>query len=215
MEEEILELTDVELRVLGALVEKSIATPDNYPLTLNSLRTACNQKSSRNPVVEYDEETVVLGLNGLNKRHLIGTEKGGYGRTVKYEHHFKRELELDNCQAAVLCLLILRGPLTPGEIKSNSGRLFTFGEISEVHQCLQQLSQRETPLIQMMSRKPGQKEARVMHLLGGEIVEDEGEMPVEPARKSVGELEGRVEQLEQEVAELKEKLERLYKELMS
>ena len=208
-----MELNEIELRVLGALIEKSTTTPDHYPLTLNALRTACNQKSSRNPVVEYDEETVIIGLNGLNKQGLIATEKGGYSRTVKYEHHFPREFDLTNGQTAILCLLMLRGPLTAGELKANSGRLFAFEDIDQVHQCMQQLSQRTTPLIKLLERKPGQKEARVMHLLGGEILEDGYDMPEEPARKSVSDLEQRVETLEAELDELKTAFHKFYKDL--
>lgn len=216
MENGLIQLEPEEQRVLGALIEKSIATPDHYPLTLNSLTTACNQKSARNPVVEYDAETVVLALNGLKKKDLSGTESGAYSRTSKYQHRFRRQFLVTDAEIAILCLLLLRGPQTPGELKSNSGRLHSFSDLSEVHEALQSLKDADNPFIVELARKPGQKEARVMHLFGGKIVEDETSnehQSIEPARKHVSELEQRIETLETEMAELKERFEQLMSEL--
>ncbi|MES2629884.1 MAG: YceH family protein [Bacteroidota bacterium] len=207
-------LDSTEIRVLGALIEKAMTTPDYYPMTLNGLTTACNQKTSRKPVVEYDEETVVLALNTLKRRGLVSTETGGTSRSVKYQHTFAIAYRTDPAELTVIGLLLLRGPQTPGELKSNSGRMYEFDTLEEVQQTLDALSSGETPFIQQLPRKAGQKEQRFMHLFAGELPEDDEELPQEPARKTVGELEGRVARLEQELAELKERFETLYKELM-
>lgn len=206
-------LSAEELRVLGVLMEKSKTTPDYYPMTLNSLTTACNQKSSRKPVVDYDEETVVLALGSLKKKGLISTATGGSIRSVKYKHNFAIVFPVVPAEVAVICLLILRGPQTPGELNTNSGRMYEFESIEEVQSVLEKLSQLETPFIKQLPRRSGQKEVRFAHLLGGDIDVEEEEMPQEPARKSVGELEARVTQLEQDYAVLKEALDKLMKEL--
>jgi uncharacterized protein YceH (UPF0502 family) len=207
-------LTAEELRVLGVLMEKSKTTPDYYPMTLNGLTTACNQKSSRKPVVDYDEETVVLALNSLKKKGLVSTATGGSIRAVKYKHNFAIVFPVVPAEVALLCLLILRGPLTPGELNSNSGRLYEFESIEEVQTVLEKLSQPETPFVKQLPRRNGQKEVRYAHLLGGEVEFEEEELPQEPARRSVSELEARVTQLEQNYTELKEAFDKLMKELM-
>jgi hypothetical protein len=206
-------LDATEQRVLGALMEKCKTTPDYYPMTLNALTAACNQKTSRKPVVNYDEETVVLALNSLKKRGLISTATGGSSRVVKYKHNFAIAFPVLPSEVAVICLLLLRGPQTPGEINTNSGRLYEFETLEEVQQVLEKLSSPEMPYVVQLSRRPGQKEVRYMHLLGGTPEIDEEEGAEEPARKSVAELEGRVAKLEQELGELKEAFDRLMKEL--
>lgn len=206
-------LSAEELRVLGVLMEKSKTTPDYYPMTLNGLTTACNQKSSRKPVVDYDEETVVLALNSLKKKGLVSTATGGSIRAVKYKHNFAIVFPLVPAEVAVICLLILRGPQTPGEINTNSGRLYEFESIEEVQSVLDKLSQPETLFIKQLPRRSGQKEVRFMHLLGGEIEFEEEETPQEPARKSVSELEARVTKLEEDYLSIKEALDKLMKEL--
>jgi uncharacterized protein YceH (UPF0502 family) len=203
-----------ELRVLGVLMEKSKTTPDYYPMTLNSLTTACNQKSSRKPVVDYDEETVVLALNSLKKKGLVSTATGGSIRAVKYKHNFAIVFPLVPAEVALICLLILRGPQTPGELNTNSGRLYEFESIEEVQTVLEKLAQPETPFVKQLPRRSGQKEVRYAHLLGGEPEFEEEETPQEPARRSVSELEARVTQLEQNYTELKEAFDKLMKELM-
>lgn len=206
-------LDAAEQRVLGALMEKSKTTPDYYPMTLNGLTAACNQKSSRKPVVEYDEETVVLALNSLKKRGLISTATGGSSRATKYKHNFAVVYPLIAAELAVLCLLLLRGPLTPGEINSNSGRLYEFEGLEEVQGVLEKLADPVMPYLVQLPRRSGQKELRYMHLLGGTPDIQEDELQEEPARKSVGQLESRLSRVEQELAEMKDLLGRLVKEL--
>ncbi len=202
-----------ELRVLGVLMEKSKTTPDYYPMTLNSLTTACNQKSSRKPVVDYEEEMVVLALDSLKKKGLISTATGGSIRSVKYKHNFAIVFPVVPAEVALICLLMLRGPQTPGELNTNSGRMYEFESIEEVQSVLEKLSQPETPFVKQLPRRSGQKEVRFVHLLGGEIDLEEEETPQEPARKSVSELEARVAQLEQDYSVLKEALDKLMQEL--
>jgi len=207
-------LDDTELRVLGALMEKSKTTPDYYPMTLNGLTTACNQKTSRRPVVDYDEETVVLALDSLKKRGLISTATGGSSRATKYKHNFAIVFPVVPAEVALICLLILRGPQTPGELNTNSGRLWEFESLDEVQAVLERISSEEMPFVQQLPRRAGQKEVRYMHLLGGTVDYTEDDLPEEPARRSVGELEGRLTKVETELAELKEAFEKLMKELM-
>jgi len=198
-------LSAEEQRVLGSLIEKSRTTPDYYPLTLNSLTVACNQKSSRNPVVNYDEETVTLTLNSLKIKGLISTATGGSSRVIKYKHNLGIVYPLVPSELSILCLLLLRGPLTPGEINSNSGRLYEFESIEEVLEQLQKLSDEELSFVKQLAKRPGQKEARFIHLLGDqpEIIEHEGET-VTAEQPHSSELENRVTKLEQEIEELKE-----------
>lgn len=207
-------LNDIEVRVLGSLIEKSKTTPDYYPMTLNSLTAACNQKSSRNPVVQYDEETVVIALNTLKRMELTGTATGGTNRSLKYKHNFTMVFTLTSAEVAVMCLLFLRGPLTVGEINSNSGRLYEFESLEEVLATIEKMQQAETPLIKQLARKHGQKEARYAQLLSPIVETEEDNLPEEPARKSVSELEARLIAVETDLAIVKEQLEKLMKELM-
>lgn len=207
-------LNAVELRVLGSLMEKSKTTPEYYPLTLNALTAACNQKSSRKPVVEYDEETVVIALNSLKSQSLVSTAVGGTSRTTKYKHNLTTIYPLTNGEFAILCLLFLRGPQTPGELNTNSGRLHEFSSIESVIETLHHLADKEQPFVKELPKRPGQKEARYAHLFG-EITEDTTEDLIdEPARKSVNTLEARITQLETELAQVKETLNKLTKELL-
>ena len=208
------QLSFEEIRVLGSLIEKSKTTPDYYPLTLNSLVTACNQKSARHPVVEFDDETVVLALDSLKKKGLCGHVISGGMRALKYRHNLAVAHPLDPAETSVLCLLFLRGPLTGGEINSNSGRLHDFESLAEVLETLENLAKYDTPYVKQMPKRPGQKEARYCHLFG-EIPEvDENEFTSEPARKNVGQLEERLARVETELAELKAAFDRLMGELM-
>lgn len=207
-------LNAVELRVLGALIEKSKTTPEYYPLTLNSLTVACNQKSSRKPVVEYDEETVVIALNSLKSQSLVSTAVGGTSRSTKYKHNFTTVYPLTNAQYALLCLLFLRGPQTPGELNTNSNRLHEFSSIESVIETLHNLANYPTPFVKELPKRAGQKEARFAHLLGEIIEDNQDELIDEPARKSVNTLEARITYLEIELAQVKETLEKLTKELL-
>jgi uncharacterized protein YceH (UPF0502 family) len=200
-----------EQRVLGALIEKSRTTPDYYPMTLNSLQAACNQKSSRNPVVNYDEETITLTLNQLKIKGLISTATGGSSRATKYKHNLAIVYPLLPSELSIICLLLLRGALTPGEINSNSGRLYEFESIEEVIEQLQKLADNTPAFVKQLPKKPGQKEARFIHLLG-EYVETENEVipnniPSNVNNEKIQELEDRILKLENELSQLKDLLD--------
>jgi uncharacterized protein YceH (UPF0502 family) len=197
-----------EQRVLGALIEKSKTTPDYYPMTLNGIVTACNQKSSRNPVVDFDEETVVSAIDSLKKKHLAANVIGGGSRAIKYRHSIAVTFPLDPAETSVICLLLLRGPLTPGEINSNSGRLHDFDSLDEVISTIDGLMNSETPFIKLLPKKPGQKEARYCHLFGDNFSDESEEKAV-----SKSNLEERLATVESELAELKEAFANLLKEL--
>ena len=205
-------LDAAELRVLGSLMEKCKTTPDYYPMTLNGLTAACNQKTSRNPVVQYDEETVMQALNTLRKRELISTATGGSIRSVKYKHNFSIVFPLIPAELAILCLLMLRGPQTPGELNTNSGRLYEFETIEEVQEMLEKLAAPAMPYLMQLPKRPGQKEARYAHLLAGapDINNDYFD---EPHNRPETGLEARLAKVEQELAELKEAFDKLMKEL--
>lgn len=207
-------LDATEQRVLGALMEKARTTPDYYPMTLNALTAACNQKTSRKPVVQYDEETVVLALNTLKRKGLASTATGGFDRVTKYKHNFAIVYPVAPAEVAIVCLLLLRGPQTPGELNTNSSRLYEFESIEEVQSVLEKLAAMEPPYVVQLPRRAGQKEVRYMHLLGGAPVIEEDDLPEEPARRSVNEMEARLTAIEQELAELKESVAKLMKEWM-
>jgi uncharacterized protein len=202
-----------ELRVLGSLMEKSKTTPDYYPMTINSLTAACNQKTSRRPVVQYDEDTVAQALNTLKRRGLVSTATGGSIRSVKYKHNFAIVFPVLPAEVAIIALLMLRGPQTPGELNTNSGRLHEFESIEEVQGVLERLSTPEMPFLVQIPRRPGQKEVRYAHLLcGTPDINDDDFADDTPARSNSG-LEARVGKLETELAELREAFDKLMKEL--
>ena len=164
--------TDEEMRVLGCLIEKQRTVPDQYPLTLNSLRLACNQSTNRDPVVEYDESTVRQALGELGRRRWIRGASGHTSRSPKYRQLFEEELRLDQDQVSVLAVLMLRGPQTPGELKQRADRLFSFHDLAAVHTTLDALIGRE--LVERMPRRPGQKEERYRQMIGGSHLEEDG-----------------------------------------
>jgi uncharacterized protein YceH (UPF0502 family) len=210
-------LTSEEIRILGSLMEKSRTTPEYYPLTLNALVTACNQKSARKPVVNYDEDTVVRALDSLKKKGLISTATGGSSRATKYKHNFAIAFPVIPSEVAIICLLLLRGPQTPGEINTNSGRLYEFESLDDVQQALEKLSSGDIPYLTQLPRRSGQKEVRYMHLLGETLdipEDDESEASVSPTGSPVAALEARVSLLEEELATLREEFNKLMKELM-
>ncbi|AMP99992.1 hypothetical protein AY601_3121 [Pedobacter cryoconitis] len=198
-------LNAAEQRVLGVLIEKSRTTPDYYPMTISALTTACNQKTSRNPIVNYDEETVTLTLNTLKIKGLTSTAMGGSSRSTKYKHNLAIVYPLIPAELAVICLLLLRGPLTPGEINTNAARLYEFETIEEVQEILHKLATEEPVYVKNLPKKPGQKEARYKHLFGGDLREEESPEP-ELNQQSAPDLENRVIKLEQELEEVKEML---------
>ena len=196
-------LTAEEARVLGCLLEKERTTPDTYPLSLSSLVAACNQSTNRAPVVHYDEESVEHALDGLREHGMV--RRGVYpgSRVIKYRHVLDEVLRLSDPEAAILCLLLLRGPQTPGELKGRADRLHAFADLAAVDDAISTLVNREEPLVRRLEREPGQKEARVRELLGADDVVS---VPVAPVAHGVVE---RVAALEGEVAALRDELERL------
>src|SRR6478735_23649 len=157
MENQIPLLTAQEQRVLGTLLEKSKTTPDYYPMTVNALAAGCNQKTSRRPVTDYDESTVISTINGLKTLGLVTTAIGGGSRVNKYKHNFSVRFTLSDAEEAILCLLLLRGPQTPGELNTNSGRLHEFTSLESVLETLHGLAQAEPPFVKELPRRPGQK----------------------------------------------------------
>lgn len=206
-------LDAAQIRVLGALMEKCKTTPDYYPMTLNGLTAACNQKTSRNPVVQYDESTVTKALNSLKIAGLVSTATGGSIRNIKYKHNFAIVFPLVPAEVAVMCLLFLRGPLTPGEINSNSSRLYEFDTLEEVQQVLEKLANDSPAYVKSLPRKPGQKEVRYIHLFGESTETFEDNDAAEDFRPT-NELEQRLAKVEEELAELKANFDQLMKELM-
>jgi uncharacterized protein YceH (UPF0502 family) len=162
-----MELTSQEIRVLGCLAEKEATTPDTYPLSTNALLLACNQRSSRDPVVSYDEDEVTRTLVGLRELELVRTSREG-GRVYKHAHLMRQRLGLDDAELALLSVLFLRGPQTPGELRTRTERQHAFATVDDVEQALRGLAGREPPLTAQLERRPGQKESRWAHLLGGE-----------------------------------------------
>src|SRR6202167_4261673 len=169
-------LTDIETRVLGSLIEKDITTPDYYPLSLNALVNACNQKNNREPVMTLDEDTVSDALATLQEKRLAGSASGADSRVTKYEHRLQEVFNFDRREIAVLCVLLLRGPQTPGELRGRTERMYRFEALDDVVATLDRLSQRQPPLAAVLPRQPGTKESRYMHLFAGDAVR------VEPAR---------------------------------
>lgn len=203
-----------ELRVLGSLMEKAKVTPEYYPMTINGLISACNQKTSRNPVVNFDESTVTVALDSLKKKGLVSTVVGGGSRVTKYKHNFAIVFPLVPAELAALCLLMLRGPLTAGEIKNMSGRLYDFESLDEVQRVLEQLEQSSPAYIVQLAKRPGQKEGRYMHVLGGPIDEANFEELYSPAVNSnSSELTQRVQKLEEELAKLRADFDELMRQL--
>jgi uncharacterized protein len=196
-------LDQVEARVLGALIEKDITTPDYYPLSLNALVNACNQKNNREPVMSLDENTVRDALSGLQRFNLAGPASGADSRVTKYEHRLQEVFNLLRGETAVLCVLLLRGPQTPGELRGRSERMHQFEDLDAVQASLQKLMQREPPLAVMMARQPGTKEARYAHLLCGPMESAAASTPGVTAAGSHEEEEARMAKLEDQVAELR------------
>ena len=214
-------LTDAEARVLGSLIEKDVTTPDYYPLSLNALVNACNQKSNRDPVMNLDEDGVRQALRALDKNDLAGPADSFDGRVTKYEHRLQEAYNFDRRETAILCVLLLRGPQTPGELRSRSERMHSFDDLSEVESTLQRLMKREPPLVKILPRQPGTKEARYAHLLAGDVEAIQPEAKPEMPRNNFGDadriahLEYQVSQLQNEVAGLKREFSAFQKQFES
>jgi uncharacterized protein YceH (UPF0502 family) len=209
------ELSLEEIRILGALIEKSRATPEYYPLTINSLQTACNQKSARKPVVNFDENTIINTLDALKRKGLVATVTGGGSRTIKYKHNLAVHYPFTPDQLTVLCLLFLRGPLTPGEINSNSNRLYEFDHLEEVMQTIESLTNGEYPVIATLPRQAGQKELRYRHFFANDTyfesyMNDSNSEVNESIQSNLNE---RIERLETQLNTLQKAFDDLYNEL--
>jgi uncharacterized protein YceH (UPF0502 family) len=202
--------SDIEVRVLGALVEKQVTTPEYYPLTLNSLTLACNQKNNRNPVTNYSENEVAHALETLREKNLTYVYHGSTSRVPKYKHVMPEVMHLSPPETALMCVLMLRGPQTVGEMRGNAARLHEFSGLEEVEETLNSLISREPEsLVVRLSRQPGQKEARVAHLLSGPPSEDvmsEATVPRATSRQNDRE---RIESLEQNLTDLSEEVQTL------
>ena len=222
-----LQLTPAQARVLGALVEKEVTTPDYYPLSLNALVNACNQLTNREPVMHLDEEETRLALRRLEDLGLAGRARSADGRVTKYEHWLGEAFNFTRAETALVCVLLLRGPQTPGELRSRTDRLHRFDEIGEVLAGLQKLAEREPALVTMLARQPGTKESRYAHLLSGPVESavvaefacvpravvlaagrGAGEVPAHVERIAL--LEATVAELRQEIAALRQKIDDLF-----
>lgn len=199
-----MELDAREVRVLGCLIEKALSTPDYYPMTLNALTTACNQKTNRDPVVDYDTSDVAEAIDGLQRKRLVGNASSAHDRTAKYRHALAEAMHLDEPQLAVLSSLMVRGPETVGELRGRTTRLHEFDSLEEVEGVLDRLAQREPPLVTQVPRRPGQKEARYAHLFSGEP--DADAAPRDP-HSPRPEMEERIRALEQQVEDLRARLD--------
>jgi uncharacterized protein len=203
-------LSPVEARVLGSLVEKEITTPEYYPLSLNALANACNQKNNREPVMNLDEDQIRQALHGLEDDGLAGAARGTESRVSKYEHRMQEVFNFTRGEIAVVCVLLLRGPQTPGELRGRTERLHPFEELSDVQATLQRLMQREPPMVKVLPRQPGTKEARYTHLLSGDVVEAVLNTAVgETGGSTMAQLEAEVAALREEVAQLRNQVEKV------
>ena len=212
-------MTENEVRVLGSLIEKDITTPEYYPLSLNALVNACNQKSNRDPVMQLNEDAVRDALESLQEQRLAGPARGADSRVTKYEQRLQEVFNFTRAETAVLCVLLLRGPQTPGELRGRAERMHRFETLEDVQSAVQKLMQRDPPLAKVLPRQPGTKESRYAHLLAGDVVEAEGPAQAgaaverNPANaERIARLEEEVVELRREVGEVKDQLERFRKQ---
>jgi len=219
-------LSASQARVLGALVEKEVTTPDYYPLSLNALINACNQRSNREPVMDLDEEEVRLALHRLEDLRLAGRASGAEGRVTKYEHWLGEYFNFSRAETALICVLLLRGPQTPGELRGRTERMHKFDELTDVTAGLQKLMEREPPLAAILPRQPGTKESRYAHLLSGPAESAAATFAAAPGferreagsasefdsgqEERIAQLEAIVAELRQEVAALRRKIDDLF-----
>jgi uncharacterized protein YceH (UPF0502 family) len=220
-------LSAAQARVLGALVEKEVTTPDYYPLSLNALINACNQRSNREPVMDLEEEDVRLALHRLEDLRLAGRASGADGRVTKYEHWLGEYFNFSRAETALICVLLLRGPQTPGELRGRTERMHRFDELTDVTAGLQKLMEREPPLAAILPRQPGTKESRYAHLLSGGVETVSAaenalgrRAPLQSAEQDAGlnsghedrivRLEATVVELRQEMAALRQKIDDVF-----
>jgi uncharacterized protein YceH (UPF0502 family) len=207
-------LDAAQVRVIGALIEKEITTPDNYPLTLNSLVSACNQTSNREPVMALTDDDVMHAVEELRKRSLVRAVQRSDSRTTRYRHLMAEGMGLDASEQAVMCVLMLRGPQTPGELNTRTARLHEFADLPTLERTLELLTLRNPPIVARLARRAGQKEVRYAHLLSGEPAPDSAEpvtlAELPPSRIEM--LERSVDSLKAEIAELRSRFEEFRKE---
>ena len=202
-------LSDVEARVLGSLIEKDITTPDYYPLSLNALVHACNQKSNRDPFMNLDEDAVKQAMRTLNQKELAGPADNMESRVTKYEHRLQEAFNFTRHEIAILCELLLRGPQTPGELRNRADRMHKFEDLGIVQTTLRRLMEREPSLVKILPKQPGRKEARYAHLLCGDVEASEATPNEETSSGSsltasdrMARLEGEITKLQKEIADL-------------
>lgn len=211
-------LNDGEARVLGALVEKEITTPEYYPLSLNALINACNQKSNRDPVMTLDEDSVRSAIRSLNDQGLTRFASTADSRVGKYEHRLNETFNFHRHEIAILCVLLLRGPQTPGELRTRTERMYSFEDLESVHNALNLLAKREPPLVKVLPRQPGTKESRYVHLLSPVeepslvIADDRQVDPPAPGNDRMAALEAEIVQLRAEILALKEQFAQFRKQ---
>ena len=210
-------ITPEEARVLGCLIEKERTTPEYYPLTLNALQNACNQKTNRDPVVQYDESTIEIALDGLNRKGLVSNVSGAGLRVKKFLHITENKLGIGPAESAVLCVLLLRGAQTPGEIRGRTGRMHEFSELADLESILDSMTQAENPLVMQLPKLPGTKEFRYIQLLTGEpdleALDHSATISSVSASSALDELRAEVQQLRDELAELRTKFDNLLEQL--
>jgi hypothetical protein len=207
-------LTEIETRVLGSLIEKDITTPDYYPLSLNALVNACNQKNNRDPVMTLDESAVREALATLQEKRLAGPASGADSRVTKFEHRLQEVFNFDRRETAILCVLLLRGPQTPGELRGRSDRMYHFEALEDVVSTLDRLAQRQPPLVSILPRQPGTKESRYMHLFSGEAPAVSVERAPSPTNTgSSAPSADRMSVLEDEVSRLRAELTEVQQQL--
>jgi len=216
-------LTPIDARVLGALIEKDITTPDYYPLSLNALVNACNQKNNRDPVMTLDEESVRHALTTLQEKRIAGPASGADSRVTKFEHRLQEVFNFDRREIAVVCVLLLRGPQTPGELRSRTDRMYHFEALEDVVSTLDRPAQRHPPLARILPRQPGTKESRYTHLFSGEppeadvaqasVAQDSVARAPSPATADASSTADRLAALEAEVSRLREELSEVQQQL--
>ena len=211
-------LTEIETRVLGCLIEKDITTPDYYPLSLNALVNACNQKNNRDPVMTLDESAVRDALASLQEKRMAGPASGADSRVTKFEHRLQEVFNFDRREIAIVCVLLLRGPQTPGELRSRTDRMYHFEALDDIVATLDRLAHREPPLAAILARQPGTKESRYTHLFSGEPATSEDlNVALAPSFATAGtnSAADRLATLEEEVSRLRQELSEVQQQLAS
>ena len=207
-----IQLNQLEVRVLGSLMEKETTTPDYYPLSLNALVNACNQKSNRDPVMDVDESAVREALYSLGDKGLAGTVSSAESRVSKYEHRMQEIFNFTRRESAIICVLMLRGPQTPGELRGRTERMFRFDDLADIQSTLQRLAQHDPPLAKMLARQPGTKEARYVHLLAGDAEAWDAAQSSVVAASDMSAGSGQISALVEAVARLEQEVAALKKE---